>query len=142
MKIRPSFAAALLATGVLSFSAHAEMRQFTAHLDGASEVPPTKSAGTGELTATLDTATRMLTYTLTYSGLSGPAGAAHFHGPAAAGKNAGVEVAIKPPTSPAKGSAQLTEQQVSDLEAGMMYVNVHTKASPAGEIRGQVMPGK
>ena len=142
MRIRPSFAAALLAAGLLSFAAHAEMRQFTAHLDGASEVPPTKSGGTGTLAATLDTSTRILVYTLTYSGLSGPAGAAHFHGPAPAGKNGGVEAPIKPATSPAKGTAQLTEQQAKDLEAGLFYVNVHTKEHPAGEIRGQVMPGK
>ncbi len=142
MRIRPSFVAALLAAGVLSISAHAEMRKFTAHLNGASEVPPTKSDGTGTLTATLDTSTKILVYTLTYSGLSGPAVAAHFHGPAPAGKNAGVELPIKPPASPAKGTAHLTDQQVSDLEAGLLYVNVHSKAHPAGEIRGQVMAAK
>ena len=142
MPFRPSFAAALLAAGLLSFAAHAEMRQFSAHLDGASEVPAKQSGGTGELTATLDTATRTLTYTLTYSGLTDAATAAHFHGPAAAGKNAGVEAPIKPPTSPAKGSVKLTPTQVSQIESGLWYVNVHTKANPGGEIRGQVEPAK
>lgn len=142
MRIGPSFAAALLAAGLLSVAAHAEMRHFAAHLDGAHEVPPKQVGGTGELTATLDTASKKLTYTLTYSGLTGPASAAHFHGPAAPGKNAGVQVPIKPPESPAKGTVTLTSEQVSQLEHGQWYVNVHTKANPGGEIRGQVEPAK
>jgi hypothetical protein len=142
MRFRPTFAAALLGAGLLSFAAHAATRHFAAHLDGASEVPPKQSGGSGELTATLDTATRTLTYTLTYSGLSGDATAAHFHGPAAAGKNAGVEAPIKPATSPAKGSIKLTPSQVSQLESGLWYVNVHTQANPGGEIRGQIEAAK
>jgi hypothetical protein len=80
-----------------------------------------------------------LTWKLTYSGLSGPATAAHFHGPAEAGKNAGVKVPIPNATSsPAEGSATLTDEQAADLTAGKYYVNVHTAANPGGEIRGQV----
>lgn len=137
MRMQATFAAALLTAGLLSFSARAQT--FMAHLDGASEVPPTTSKGTGELQAKLDSATRTLTYTLTYSGLSGPAMAAHFHGPAPVGKNAGVAVPIHVGHSPIKGRAKLTEAQVADLEAGKWYVNIHTKMHRAGEIRGQVM---
>ena len=73
------------------------------------------------------------------AGLSGPATAAHFHGPAEAGKNAGVEVPIpNAGTSPVEGSATLTEAQAADLTGGKLYVNVHTAANPGGEIRGQV----
>lgn len=139
MRVRASFVAALLAAGLLASAAQAQT--FMAHLDGASEVPPKDTKGTGELTAKLDPATRTLSYTLTYSGLSGPATAAHFHGPAAPGANAGVAVPIKKPTSGVTGSAKLTEAQVADLEGGKWYVNVHTKANPGGEIRGQVMKG-
>lgn len=139
MMARTSFVVTLFAAGLLSFAARAQV--FTAHLDGASEVPPTSSKGTGELTAKLDPGTKTLTYTLTYSGLTGTAAAAHFHGPAAPGANAGVVIPIKPPASPAKGSAKLTDAQIADLEAGKWYVNVHTKQHPGGEIRGQVMRG-
>ena len=110
-----------------------------ATLDGASEVPANTSAGKGTADIDYDAASKKLTWKLTYSGLSGPATAAHFHGPAEAGKNAGVAVAIPGAAlSPAEGSATLTDAQAADLLAGKFYVNVHTAANPGGEIRGQV----
>ena len=134
--------ASLLATALtlsLATAASAAMLHFTASLNGKSEVPATTSTGSGDLLATLDTSTKTLSYTLTFSGLTGPATAAHFHGPAAPGANAGVAVAIgKAPTSPVTGKATLTAPQIADLEAGKWYVNVHTAANPGGEIRGQV----
>jgi len=68
------------------------MIDFRATMSGKSEVPPTTSSGNGDVLATLDTSTKKLNYTITYMGLSGPATAAHFHGPADAGANAGVAV--------------------------------------------------
>ena len=59
-----------------------------AALDGKSEVPPNASAGTGTADIDYDPASKKLSWKVTYSGLSGPATAAHFHGPAEAGKNA------------------------------------------------------
>jgi hypothetical protein len=113
--------------------------KFKATLDGKSEVPATSSSGSGTADIDYDSASKKLTWKLTYSGLTSPATAAHFHGPAEPGKNAGVAVAIPNATSsPAEGSATLTDAQAADLEAGKYYVNVHTAANPAGEIRGQV----
>jgi hypothetical protein len=37
-----------------------------------------------------------------------------------------------------QGSATLTDAQAADLLAGRYYINIHTAATPAGEIRGQV----
>ena len=131
---------ALAVVALIAGPAWADTVTFHATLNGASEVPPKNSPGTGEATATLNTATKQLDYTITYSGLSGPATMAHFHGPAAAGANAGVQVPLgNNPTSPIKGEAKLTDAQVADLMAGKWYVNVHTAANPGGEIRGQVM---
>jgi hypothetical protein len=109
----------------------------SATLSAASEVPPNSSGGTGS--AKLNLTGNTLSWTVTYSGLTGPATAAHIHGPAAAGANAGVVVPFKPPvTSPFSGTATLTEAQVADLKAGKWYINVHTAANPGGEIRGQI----
>jgi CHRD domain len=131
---------ATLALGTaIAFAGPAFAEKMKATLSGASEVPPTTSAGKGTADIDYDAASKKLTWKLTYSGLSGPATAAHFHGPAETGKNAGVAVAIPGATaSPAEGSATLTDAQAADLMAGKYYVNVHTAANPGGEIRGQV----
>ena len=123
---------------VLAGPASAE--QLKAMLNGKSEVPATTSNGTGSANINFDPATKRLSWKLSYSGLTGPATAAHFHGPAAAGKNAGVAVAIPNIASdPAEGSATLTDAQAADLLAGRYYINIHTAAHPGGEIRGQVV---
>jgi hypothetical protein len=128
--------AVLFAAGV----AGAATLSFGANLKGADEVPPNMTTGSGHVSATLDTATKTLTYQVTYSGLTGPATMAHFHGPAAPGANAGVQVPV--PTSalpnPMAGTATLTDGQIADLEAGKWYFNIHTAAHPGGEVRGQL----
>ena len=131
---------AMLALGAtVAFAAPACAEKMKATLDGKSEVPTNASAGTGTADIDYDAATKKLSWKLTYSGLSGPATAAHFHGPAEPGKNAGVAVAIpNAGTSPVEGSAVLTDVQAADLTAGKLYINVHTAANPGGEIRGQV----
>jgi CHRD domain-containing protein len=106
-------------------------------MDAKSEVPPNSSPATGTLTATYDTSSKKLSWKGNYSGLTGPATAAHFHS-GEAGKNGPVAVPIAPATSPFEGSATLTDAQATDLLAGKLYVNVHTEANKGGEIRGQV----
>ncbi len=133
--------AGLLSAGPLA-AARADSLMFHATLNAATEVPPKTSAGTGMLDATLDTATKTLTYSTTYSGLSGPATMEHFHGPALPGANAPIAVPFKDPASGSNGSTVLTDAQIADLLAGKWYVNVHTAANPGGEIRGQVMQMK
>ena len=110
-----------------------------ATLSSAAEVPPNASSATGKVDATFDKGTSVLRWTLSYSGLTGPASAAHFHGPALPGANAGVAVPFTSAASPSDGQATLTPAQVADLMAGKWYVNVHTAANPGGEIRGQLM---
>jgi hypothetical protein len=112
---------------------------FNGTLSGANEVPPKQTAGTGSFEATLNKDNYQLHYHVVYSGLSGPAVAGHFHGPAAAGANAPVVVPFKSPASPIDGDATLTPAQAADLLAGLWYVNIHTAANPGGEIRGQVV---
>ena len=131
---------ATLALGAaVAYAGSAFADKMKATLDGASEVPPVTTAGKGTADVDFDPATKKLSWKLTHSGLSGPATAAHFHGPGEPGKNAGVAVAIpNAASSPVEGSATLTDAQAADLAAGKYYVNVHTAANPGGEIRGQV----
>jgi hypothetical protein len=132
---------AVLAVGLWAATpATAEMINYKAQLAPTSEVPPTDSKGLGALAATFDTATKTLSWNVTYSGLTGPASMAHFHGPAAVGVNAGIVVPITGTLdSPIKGQAVLTDAQAADLVAGKWYFNIHTAANKGGEIRGQVV---
>jgi hypothetical protein len=131
-------AVALLAAA----AAHAETLHFKTGLRGADEVPANDTTGKGEVRATLDTNTKLFTYKVTYSGLTGEAMAAHFHGPAAPGVNAPPIITISSLASPIAGSATLTDAQIADLEGGKWYFNVHTMAHKGGEIRGQLMSGR
>ena len=108
-------------------------------LTGAQEVPAVATGGTGTADTTFDKSTNVLTWTVTYSGLSGPVTAGHIHGPAAPGANAGVVIPFTGDlSSPIRGKATLTAAQVADLTAGRYYVNLHTAKNPGGEIRGQL----
>lgn len=120
---------------------------FDVPLTGAQQVPPVQSPGSGSAALTYDASTRMVIWNITFSGLSSQATMAHFHGPAAAGKNAGVKVSISKQgsmdvMSPMTGQATLSADDAKTMEAGEMYINVHTKNHPSGEIRGQVMVPK
>jgi hypothetical protein len=130
---------ATLAIGAaVAFAGPAFADKMKATLDGKSQVPPNTTAATGTADIDYDPASKKLSWKLNYTGLSGPATAAHFHGPAEPGKNAGVAVPISNTASGSDGSATLTDAQAADLTAGKYYVNVHTAANPGGEIRGQV----
>ena len=112
-------------------------------LSGAQEVPAVSSAAKGVASLTYDPATRVITWTISYEGLSGPVTMGHFHGPAAQGESASPQIwlTVKGAAveNPIKGQATLTPEQAQDLAAGKWYVNLHTAAHPAGEIRGQVV---
>jgi hypothetical protein len=111
----------------------------SASLSGANEVPATNTNGNGAFSGSLDKQSLMLSWTVTYTGLSGPATGGHIHGPAMTGQNAGVVIPFNGSLeSPIRGMAQLTAAQVDDLRDGKWYVNLHTAANPGGEIRGQV----
>jgi len=117
---------------------------FKAQLTGGGEAPRNDSGGSGELHATLDTDTNTLTWTVTYSGLTGAPIAAHFHGPISwsgltSEDNAPIQVGAPGSlASPFKGSTTINEIQAKDLKDGRWYFNVHTPKYPAGEIRGPV----
>lgn len=132
--------AAITGCGMMKPSSSAapmsNMVALSTQLRASNQVPPNASPATGTVDAVFNKDTNMLRWKVSYSGLTGPATAGHFHGPAAPGANAGV---VLPWSSPMEGSATLTPVQMADLMAGRWYANVHTAANPGGEIRGQMM---
>ncbi|MBZ5705109.1 MAG: CHRD domain-containing protein [Acidobacteriia bacterium] len=140
--LRPALAVlACAGTLALASPSMADMLKMKADLKASNEVPPAKSSGSGSVDVTYDTGKKMLSWKGTYSGLTGAATAAHFHA-GESGKNGGVVVPIfqgAAAKSPFEGSKQLTDAQAAQLMAGGWYVNIHTAANKAGEIRGQVV---
>jgi len=119
-------------------AAFAQAMTYSVMLSGDNQVPPVATAGTGVAEIAFDPATSSVTWTVSYEGLSGPPTAAHFHGPAAPGENAGVVVPFDHTQTPIAGSATLTAEQAAQLTGGLWYVNIHTAENRGGEIRGWV----
>lgn len=114
--------------------------RLTANLSGAFERPtPTPSTATGSFVGIVDPSTRVLNYTVTYSGLTPSAG--HLHRINAANGNGPVEIPFAALASPIIGTATLTTStRVDSLLNGFYYANLHTPAFPGGEIRGDIRP--
>ena len=135
MKILPVIC--VVAAGIfLGPSAFAETVMYKATLAPTAVVPPTDSKGSGKAEVTFDTATKKLSWKVSYDKLTGEPVAAHFHGPAGPKDNAAPVVDV---TATLKdGSAAITDAQAADLAAGKWYLNIHTEKFRDGEIRGQV----
>ena len=131
---------ALAAAGCGDMRPSQKMDIYEAAMSGTQEVPANNSAGKGMAEIQYNNNTNMLTYKVTYSGLSGPATGGHIHGPAAAGANAGIVVPFTGNLNaqPIQGEAKITPTQFGDLAAGLWYVNIHSAQFPGGEIRGQL----
>ena len=127
--------ASVVASGCASEPAAPALPSYSATLAPGAGIT---STGKGAGSFSYDPATHVLTYNVTYEGLTGPAAAAHIHGPADPGANAPPVVPFANATSPITGTAMLTDAQAADLAAGKWYVNVHTAANRGGEIRGQI----
>ncbi len=114
-------------------------------LSGAQEVPPTASIGSGVGTVSLSSDETTLFVDLSFTGLGSNATAAHIHGPAPAGANAGVVFGLTGVPSATSGSIPtqsfaITPTQVAHFKQGLFYFNIHTSNLPDGEIRGQIIP--
>lgn len=119
-------------------------KTFLANLNGAQEVPPTASTGTGLGAVILSEDEMTAKVVLSFTGLTSNANAAHIHGPAAPGVNAAVlfplTIAAGSTTSGSttETTISLTPTQVQQLKSGLFYFNVHTVNNSGGEIRGQI----
>ncbi len=116
--------------------------RLTAVMSGAAEKPtPNASTATGQFTGVLDRTTRVLSYTVTYSGLSPVMGHVHRITPNVTNGTGPVEVPFPSLGSPIISTVTLASQsRVDSMLNGFYYANLHTTAFPAGEIRGDIRP--
>jgi CHRD domain len=116
--------------------------KYKAVLNAANEVAtvPVVSSGTGEANAVFNKDTKILTVTITYSGLNAALTAWHIH-KAPAGSNGSVvfNFGTPQPSGFVYSTTALTADQENDLTNSLYYVNLHTSAYTGGEIRGQLL---
>ena len=113
-------------------------------MTGAQEVPAVPTVGFGLMNVSYSKVTKVLSYDFTWSGFTGPITAAHIHGLAPTGYNAGVVQGFTGVSATAAGKFSGTlfvdgvRVKEEDLLNGLYYINLHTATYPGGEIRGQV----
>ena len=108
------------------------------NLSGAEEVPPLSVPGSGSGSFRVaDDGT--ITGSVTTKDVQGTM--AHIHR-GAKGTNGPVIVPLdtKGDTYSVPAGRKLTPEQIADLKAGRLYVNVHTAQNKGGEVRGQLQP--
>jgi hypothetical protein len=147
--------------GMTSCEKNAEKKKTTDYekkgilLTAAQEVPANASTALGTMDVFYSKETRILTWSVTWSGLTGPVSLMHIHGLAPAGFSAGVVQNIitasnglatpNPTLYPATGKFSGTTLidgviiKEQDLLNGLYYMNIHTAANGGGEIRGQIV---
>lgn len=128
---------------ILQKSSTATLYSVNASMSGAQEVPPV-AGGSGTFTGTYNSTTKVISYTISFS-ITGTTTAGHFHGPAAAGSNAGVQIGYTLiPLGVSSGSFSetktLTATQETQLLSGLWYANIHSTTFGGGAIRGQLFP--
>jgi hypothetical protein len=139
MNVSPSTIKVILGFTVALAALSASAQVIQVSLTGAQEVPPVTTAGTGQGSITIGP-DKSVSGSVTTVGVEGTM--AHIH-LAAAGQNGPV---IVPMTKSAENvwsipaGATLTDPQYQSFKDGNLYINVHSAANKAGEIRGQLKP--
>lgn len=110
-----------------------------ATLTGAQEVPPNASTATGRGTIVFDSATRDILIAYATHNVAATT-VAHIHTGASGASGPANVVTLVQGTGvySAANPSALTVQNVTDINAGNTYFNVHSTTVPSGEIRGQV----
>lgn len=143
MQVTLRFAPVLLSLALIPALGQANPEIFSSvPILGTEAVPANDSAGFGAITAVYDDESNQLYYEFEWElGGEALATAVHFHGPALRGENAGVLIDLGPISGHSgkeSGVVVLTEDEELDLKAGLWYINIHSDAFPAGELRGQM----
>lgn len=112
-------------------------RVYVAELNGNNEVPANNSPATGSAVLVF-TGSNTANLSMSFTGLTSPQTAAHIHGPGEIGVNAPAIIPL-PNGQISNHSITFTDEQLAQIDIGMLYINIHTEQYPEGEIRGQLL---
>ena len=108
---------------------------------GSQVVPPVSGTATGNITGTYNANTNLLTYNMTWIGLTGSASSSAFY-TGSSGTNGtlfeNTTITTSGSTGASAGTVTLTDAQETALLNGTMYYVVGTPTHTSGEIRGQI----
>ncbi len=114
-------------------------------ITGAQEVPPKETEAHGTANVSYNKCDKMLTYTISWTNLTGEPVGSHIHGTAPRGVNAPVKhdfTSLIPKTISGTFTNSVRVDGIAikedSLLAGFYYFNIHTPKFPGGEIRGQI----
>ena len=162
-------AAMVMATAGALVSAQSRGNRYSATLVPGQEVPSLSTTGAGSITVVIDDAAKEISYEMSYSGMT-DVRQAHIHfgqpgvgggimlwlcktatNPGPAGNTLPICPAEEGSVSGTLASADVLavqrlaagdfENAAKQIRLGLAYANVHTVASPGGEIRGQLHLG-
>ncbi|HKR62721.1 MAG TPA: CHRD domain-containing protein [Thermoanaerobaculia bacterium] len=124
---------------LLTFAAHGAFAQtFIFDLRGDQEVPPEPSVATAGCMGTLNQGAATFSVTCVHNVVG--ATVMHIH-KGAPGVNGPILFDLGNPASPVVATwSGMSPQNIADMLAGNLYINIHTAGRPAGEIRGQILP--
>lgn len=142
------FLSCLFVTNILLVTSASAQTHWVATLVGANESPAVSTTAVGQLDATLSAAQDNMTFTLSYTPLAGTMTEAHIHrgalgvnGPVVywlANGNVASAITGCADLAPLGGGCGFAASDFSDLQAGNLYVDIHSSYAPNGEIRGQI----
>jgi hypothetical protein len=133
-----SFAGGAVALMLGAVSANADVLHYRAQLKGTSESPPSAGRARGLITVLVDTDRRVMEYTVTYAGLSGPIAVAGFKEESSPPDDPIVTAPVGAGTSSIHAVVQVTDEEMRDLDRGKWLFDISTAANPGGEIRGRL----
>ena len=114
---------------------------FSGVMNGANEFPVSASTATGNVSGSFDRTTKILTLTITYTGLSSAIQMWHVHKGAVGASGpplAGFDWKVMGASPWTWQSWPLDAAHEADLMANLYYANIHTVNFGGGEIRGQL----
>ena len=136
LRLAAAWAALAVALGGTGTGAQVQAN-YLARMDGPQTVPFSSSTATGRATFSLDSDSR-LAYSFELFNLEGSPALINIHGPAGPGDTGAERFVLIAAPAASDTLGPLFDNELAWLNAGLLYMEAHTRAYPNGEVRGQI----